>query len=250
MTTKRNKLPLKLIFGAVAMFIVFAFSMALTTTTSAQQAATVTPTATESPAATTTPVTAPTQAPSTGATSTPGATGSTGIPVTGSNQAPNAARALAFSKAVTRLSNVSDVNLQDMYSELLARLHNEERMLNSANNKFNQFSRQLGKNAFLNNNVNNNANSSEDQNGLTTSEKRNRHIQAIQRDFLDFARNLAVARQQVLLAQIALNSSVSFNAEGNIADRQAAINALAVAQVSLDRGMAALRQVTDIAEAR
>jgi len=249
MTTKRNKLPLKLIFGALAMFIVFAFSMALTTTSSAQQAAT--PTATESPAATSTPAVGTTPSPSTGATSTPATSGSTGsIPVTGSNQAPNAARALAFSKAVTRLSNVSDNNLQDMYNELLARLHNEERMLNSANNKFNQIDRQLGKNAFTFSNNANNTNNAQDQNGLTTSERRNKHIQAIQQDFLAFAKNLAIARQQVLIAQIALNSSVSLNTDGNLANRQAAINALALAQISLDRGMAALRQVTDIAEAR
>jgi hypothetical protein len=253
MDQQRKTLPLKIIFGIVAMFIVFAFSLAITGTTSAQQAATETPTATptetlmpgatESPAATSTPEAGATQAPATGATSTPGTTGSTGnIPVTGANQASSNARALAFSRAANRLSNVSDTNLENLYGELLARLHKEERMLNSATNKFNQFNRQLGPNAF---NFNNSA-----QNGLTASERRNRRIQAVQKDFLAFSRNIAVARQQIFLAQSALSSRASFTSEGSLASRQAAINALALAQVSLDRGMAALRQITDIAEAR
>jgi hypothetical protein len=246
MDQKRNKLPLKLMLGIVAMFIVFAFSMTLTSKTSAQQAATDTPTATPTmmltPGATSTPEAAsPTSTPDTGATQAP-STGSTGsIPVTGSNQASSFARALAFSKAATRLSNVSDNNLEDTYSELLSRLQKEQRMINSANNKLNQFTRQLGKNAFNNNNAQN-------QNGLSVSEMRSKRVQAIQKDFLTFSRNLAVARQQVLLAQIALNSSAGFNTEGSLANRQAAINALALAQISLDRGMAALKQIENVGE--
>jgi hypothetical protein len=232
---KRNKSPLKLIFGIVGVLIVLAFSMALTTTTTfAQQAATATPTATVEPTQ------APASTPAPGATQAPGTTGV--IPVTGANQALNNARALAFSKAVTRFSNVTNNNLEDSYSELLARLQKEERMLNSATNKLNHFTDQLGKNAFNNN--------AQNQNGLNASDTRNRHLQAIQRDFLTLTRNVTVARQQVLLAQIALNSSAGFDADGNLTNRQAAINALALAQISLDRGMAALRQVTDIAEAR
>lgn len=258
MDRKKNKLPIKLIIGIVGMFFVFAFSMAMTTTTLAQQAATDTPTATEtftptptmteSPAVTSTPAagqtqTSPTatpaagatQAPSTGATSTPGTTGSTGsIPVTGGNAAPNA----VFTRAITRLSNASDKSLENNYNDLLARLHKQQRLLNNAANKLNQFTNRFGSTMAANNNNN--------QNGLNTSQQRNKHMEEVQDDFAFFMRSYAIAQQQVAFAQNALNERGAFDKDGNLINRQVAINALALAESNLVKGGFSLRQIGSV----
>jgi hypothetical protein len=223
---KRNKSPLKLIFGIVGVLIVLAFSMALTTTTTfAQQATTATPTATAEQTQ------APASTPEAVATQTPGATGV--IPVTGQNQAPNA----VLLRAQAQMSNLSNANLEDKYNEALAKLHKQQRLLNNATNKLNQFTKQFGDAAF---------NSNNNQNQNNTSQRRNRRMQLISDEFATLVRNIALAQRQVLIAESALNGHVGFDVNGNLVNRQAAINTMALVETSLTRSGFSVKQIRDI----